>query len=220
MQIRNANTLLNPGDVFTVNAAVIPFLQKPKADKSAEAAETAESADENAEESATQEAGSAAESAEATADSTESATAEATETTETAASSSTPAKTSKEPEATSWFNLPPFAQAHIFVPAYLLPSYLTCSAVYVRHPTARAGYSEIPSPYDAGGDLMALGWEWYSRKAPRMRTKVTRWWNPQRTKERTQIPRPRDSWDQKMEERSVIKQIAQSPLGKRNAKLV
>jgi hypothetical protein len=40
MQIRNANTLLNPGDVFTVNAAVIPFLQKPKADKSAEAAET------------------------------------------------------------------------------------------------------------------------------------------------------------------------------------
>ena len=91
---------------------------------------------------------------------------------------------------TSWFNLPPYAQAHLFVPAYLQPSFLTCSAVYVRHPTARANYSEIPSPYDAGGELMSLGWEWYKKKAPRMRTKVDRWWNPQQTKLRKQIPRP------------------------------
>ena len=58
--------------------------------------------------------------------------------------------TQSEP-ASSHFNLPPFAQPHIFIPAYLLPSFTTCSCVYVRHPTARPRYSEIPSPFDAGG---------------------------------------------------------------------
>ncbi|WVQ71900.1 hypothetical protein IAR50_001442 [Cryptococcus sp. DSM 104548] len=80
--------------------------------------------------------------------------------------------------ASSYFKLPEFAQPHIFVPAYLLPSYLTCSAVYVRHPTARANYSEIPSPYDAGGELMSLGWEYFKRAAPRMRNKTNKWVNP------------------------------------------
>ena len=91
--------------------------------------------------------------------------------------------------ATSHFTLPPYASPHIFVPAYLLPSYLTCSAVYVRHPTARPGYSEIPTPFDAGGQLMSLSWEWFKRKAPRMRSKNGMWMDPQRTKERPLIPR-------------------------------
>lgn len=88
---------------------------------------------------------------------------------------------SADSSAKSHFNLPPFAQPNIFIPAYLLPSFLTCSCVYVRHPTARPGYSEIPSPFDAGGELMSLGWEWYSKMAPRMRGRSQgRWMSPQR----------------------------------------
>jgi hypothetical protein len=87
-----------------------------------------------------------------------------------------------QPEiASSHFTLPPFAQPHIFIPAYLLPSFTTCSCVYVRHPTARPRYSEIPSPFDAGGELMSLGWEWFTKMAPRMRGRAQgRWMSPQR----------------------------------------
>ena len=52
------------------------------------------------------------------------------------------------------FVLPDYAAPHIFVPAYLEVSYETCSAVFVRLPTARPGRSEIPSPYDADGEVM------------------------------------------------------------------
>src|SRR5277367_193436 len=37
------------------------------------------------------------------------------------------------------FNLPPFSAPFIFIPAYIEPSFSTCSAIYVRHPTARPG---------------------------------------------------------------------------------
>lgn len=84
----------------------------------------------------------------------------------------------------TYFNLPPYAQPHIFIPAYLLPSFLTCSAVYVRHPTARPGYSEIPSPYDADGEVMSLGWEFFKRVAPRMRGRRERWMDPERSQDR------------------------------------
>lgn len=52
------------------------------------------------------------------------------------------------------FVLPDYAAPHIFVPAYLEVSYATCSAVFVRLPSARPGVSEIPSPYDAAGEVM------------------------------------------------------------------
>lgn len=85
----------------------------------------------------------------------------------------------------TWFVLPDYAQPHMFVPAYLLPSYLTCSAVYIRHPTARPGYSEIPTPFDAGGDINSGTWEWYQRVAPRMRpNRRARLMDPQRTNDR------------------------------------
>ncbi|KAG1724700.1 uncharacterized protein EDB91DRAFT_1170255 [Suillus paluster] len=45
------------------------------------------------------------------------------------------------------------------------------SAIYVRHPTARPGYSEIPTPYDADGEVIRLAWEWYSKMRPRTRSK-------------------------------------------------
>jgi hypothetical protein len=198
MQVTNPNTLLEPGDIFTVNPAVIPMLLPPKPGQTKEElSDVLEAAID----------GPAAEASETAEESTESENAEtpaepANETQNAAASSSsdrtrTQSKSPSKPKPksppaetpTSHFTLPAYASPHIFVPAYLLPSYLTCSAVYVRHPTARAGYSEIPTPYDAGGQLMSLGWEWFKRKAPRMRSKNGMWMDPQRTKERPLIPR-------------------------------
>ncbi|KAG2029966.1 hypothetical protein BDR03DRAFT_975218 [Suillus americanus] len=69
------------------------------------------------------------------------------------------------------FNLPPYASPFIFIPAYAEVSFPTCSAIYVRHPTARPGYSEIPTPYDADGEVIRLAWEWYSKMRPRTRSK-------------------------------------------------
>jgi hypothetical protein len=69
------------------------------------------------------------------------------------------------------FHLPPYASPHIFIPAYIEPSFSTCSAIYVRHPTARPGYSEIPTPFDADGEVVRLAWEWYAKRRPRMRSK-------------------------------------------------
>jgi hypothetical protein len=72
------------------------------------------------------------------------------------------------------FTLPEFAAPFIFIPAYIEPSFSTCSAVYVRHPTARPGYSEIPTPYDADGEVVRLAWEWYAKRRPRMRSRSQR----------------------------------------------
>jgi hypothetical protein len=69
------------------------------------------------------------------------------------------------------FNLPAYASPFIFIPAYLEVSFPTCSVVYVRNPTARPGYSEIPTPYDADGEVVRLAWEWYSKVRPRNRSK-------------------------------------------------
>jgi len=69
------------------------------------------------------------------------------------------------------FSLPAHASPFIFVPAYLEVSFAACSVVYVRHPTARPGYSEIPTPYDADGEVVRLAWEWYSKVRPRNRSK-------------------------------------------------
>ena len=69
------------------------------------------------------------------------------------------------------FHLPPYASPFIFIPAYLEPSFATCSVVYLRHPTARPGYSEIPTPWDADGEVVRLTWEWYSKRRMRIRSK-------------------------------------------------
>jgi hypothetical protein len=69
------------------------------------------------------------------------------------------------------FNLPAYASPFIFIPAYLEVSFAACSVIYVRHPTARPGYSEIPTPYDADGEVVRLAWEWYSKVRPRNRSK-------------------------------------------------
>lgn len=67
------------------------------------------------------------------------------------------------------FTVPDYAAPFLFVPAYLEVSFATCSAIYVRHPTARPGYSEIPTPYDADGEVMRLTWEFYKNVGRRRR---------------------------------------------------
>lgn len=69
------------------------------------------------------------------------------------------------------FILPDYAAPFLFIPAYIEPSFATCSAIYVRHPTARPGYSEIPTPYDADGEVVRLAWEWYAKRRSRMRSR-------------------------------------------------
>jgi len=69
------------------------------------------------------------------------------------------------------FQLPDYASPFLFIPAYIEVAFQTCSAIYVRHPTARPGYSEIPTPYDADGEIVRLAWEWYTKVRPRMRSK-------------------------------------------------
>ncbi|KZO90641.1 alpha-L RNA-binding motif-containing protein [Calocera viscosa TUFC12733] len=81
----------------------------------------------------------------------------------------------------SVFHLPPYASPFLFIPAYLEVNFPTCSTVYVRHPTARPGYSEVPTPYDADGEVIRLAWEWYSRIRPRMRSKRNIYMSPDRT---------------------------------------
>lgn len=143
--------------MFTVDPAMIPFINPPPAKEAKGASEKAEEdADEALANSENSDEPVEAEAADSAA--------------ETEGAEEAEEKTTKKAIAPgSYFRLPDYAQPFIFVPAYLLPSYLTCSAVYVRHPTARAAYSEIPSPYDAAGPLMSMTWEWYQKVAPRMR---------------------------------------------------
>ncbi|KAJ3563807.1 hypothetical protein NP233_g8698 [Leucocoprinus birnbaumii] len=76
-----------------------------------------------------------------------------------------------DPNHDTPFFLPHFASPHLFIPAYIEPSFSTCSAIYVRHPTARPGYSEVPTPYDADGAVVRYAWEWYVKRRPRIRSK-------------------------------------------------
>lgn len=69
------------------------------------------------------------------------------------------------------FHLPEYASPFLFVPAYLEPSFKTCSVVFVRYPTARPGYSEVPTPYDADGEIVRFAWEWYAKRRPKIRSK-------------------------------------------------
>ena len=82
-----------------------------------------------------------------------------------------PSRSNPNPAPLTPFHLPQWASPFLFIPAYIEVSFQTCSAIYVRHPTARPGYSEIPTPYDADGEIVRLAWEWYSKCRPRMRSK-------------------------------------------------
>ncbi|EGF99460.1 uncharacterized protein MELLADRAFT_40240 [Melampsora larici-populina 98AG31] len=62
------------------------------------------------------------------------------------------------------FRLPAYASPFLFIPPYLEVSFRVCSMVYLRHPTCGPGFSEIPTPWNADGEVMRLAWEWYTRQ--------------------------------------------------------
>lgn len=144
-----------------------------------------------------------------TTDATDSASASSTppanETSETSptASTSQASESSTKPEKKRGssipgqpFNLPDYAAPFLFIPAYLEVSFPACSGIYVRHPTARPGYSEIPSPYEADGDIARLTWEFYTGVG-RRRKGVRDWEEEARDMERRRTA-PTDRKDRRI----------------------
>ncbi|KAI5367506.1 Putative ribosomal protein S4/S9 [Septoria linicola] len=68
---------------------------------------------------------------------------------------------SSKPYATPW-EPREFMSAFAFIPRYLEVNQKICSAVYLRHPVARPGLAEVPTPFSA--ETMALGFNWYLRR--------------------------------------------------------
>ena len=66
-----------------------------------------------------------------------------------------------KPYATPW-RPRDWMSAFAFVPRYLEVHQKICSAVYLRHPVARPGLAEVPSPYPL--DLNSLAHNWYLRR--------------------------------------------------------
>jgi ribosomal protein S4 len=52
--------------------------------------------------------------------------------------------------------------AFAFIPRYLEVNQNVCSAVYLRHPVARPGVAEVPSPFSS--EMGLLAYQWYLRR--------------------------------------------------------
>ena len=66
-----------------------------------------------------------------------------------------------KPYATPW-RPREWMSAFAFVPRYLEVHQRVCAAVYLRHPVARPGLAEVPTPY--GLELNTLAHNWYLRR--------------------------------------------------------
>ncbi|KAL8700265.1 MAG: hypothetical protein Q9201_005536 [Fulgogasparrea decipioides] len=66
-----------------------------------------------------------------------------------------------KPYATPW-RPRPYMSAFAFIPRYLEVHHRICSAVYLRHPVARPGLGEVPTPF--GNDTNSLAFNWYLRR--------------------------------------------------------
>ena len=66
-----------------------------------------------------------------------------------------------KPYATPW-RPREWMSAFAFVPRYLEVHQRVCAAVYLRHPVARPGLAEVPTPY--GMDVNLLAHNWYLRR--------------------------------------------------------
>lgn len=142
MQHSDPNTKLEPGDLISVDPEAITTLQPPKPNEAAyKAFVKAKATPPPASASSPDAADSQAEDA------------VAPPTPSASTSSSSSAGPSPLP-----FHLPEYASPFLFIPPYIEPSFQTCSAVYLRHPTAGPGHSEVPSPYEADGEVMRLTW--------------------------------------------------------------
>lgn len=74
------------------------------------------------------------------------------------------APTTPSPSTHLQFRMPTYASPFLFIPPYLEVSFRVCSLVYLRHPACGPGFCEIPTPWDADGEVMRLTWEWYTRQ--------------------------------------------------------
>ncbi|KAI0328766.1 alpha-L RNA-binding motif-containing protein [Cubamyces sp. BRFM 1775] len=175
----NPNTRLAPGDMVSVDPKAIRFLQ-PRPEPQEEAEEDPRKAEEGSSKPVEEETASEKTSADAEASAESEAASESSEESETADDKPEARENRRKPWSVAElkpklnltpFHLPPYASPFIFIPAYLEPSFATCSVIYLRHPTARPGYSEIPTPWDADGEIVRLTWEWYSKRRMRIRSK-------------------------------------------------
>ncbi|KAL8827995.1 MAG: hypothetical protein Q9170_006791 [Blastenia crenularia] len=66
-----------------------------------------------------------------------------------------------KPYATPW-RPRLYMSAFAFIPRYLEVHHKICSAVYLRHPVARPGLGEVPTPF--GNDVNSLAFNWYLRR--------------------------------------------------------
>ncbi|MCJ1288160.1 mitochondrial 37S ribosomal protein nam9 [Xylographa opegraphella] len=67
----------------------------------------------------------------------------------------------RKPYATPW-RPREYMSAFAFVPRYLEVHHKICSAVYLRHPVARPGLGEVPTPFPA--EVNGLTFNWYLRR--------------------------------------------------------
>lgn len=68
---------------------------------------------------------------------------------------------STKPYATPW-RPRDYMSAFAFIPRYLEVNHNICAAVYLRHPVARPGYSEVPTPF--GEPVGTAAFAWYLRR--------------------------------------------------------
>ena len=66
-----------------------------------------------------------------------------------------------KPYATPW-RPREWMSAFAFIPRYLEVHHKICSAVYLRHPVARPGLGEVPTPYSS--EVNGLAFNWYLRR--------------------------------------------------------
>ncbi len=66
-----------------------------------------------------------------------------------------------KPYATPW-RPRPYMSAFAFIPKYLEVNQNICAAVYLRHPVARPGLAEVPTPF--GETINQLAFTWYLRR--------------------------------------------------------
>lgn len=66
-----------------------------------------------------------------------------------------------KPYATPW-EPRPYMSPFAFIPRYLEVNQNICAAVYLRHPVARRGFAEVPSPFPPS--VMQLAFNWYLRR--------------------------------------------------------
>ena len=66
-----------------------------------------------------------------------------------------------KPYATPWVPRD-YMSAFAFIPRFLEVNHNICAAVYLRHPVARPGLAEVPSPYP--GEVQSTAFAWYLRR--------------------------------------------------------